>query len=95
VARFVDAFFERFPEFQKPPRHAKWKEVNLAAQVPGWNRFRRADELLRRSVMGQSGGDPTLRRDFDTFLENRGSGRVTEQQKAALFEEFVRWRSRQ
>jgi uncharacterized protein len=39
VARFVDAFFEKFPTFLRPPRHPKWREVNLAAQVPGWTRF--------------------------------------------------------
>jgi TRAP transporter TAXI family solute receptor len=39
VARFVEAFFARFPTFLQPPRHPKWREVNLAAQVPGWTRF--------------------------------------------------------
>jgi TRAP transporter TAXI family solute receptor len=48
VAKFVDAFFTRFPEFQKPPRHAKWQEVSLTAQVPGWTRFKAADDWLKR-----------------------------------------------
>ena len=39
VARFVEAFTARFPAFLQPPRHPKWREVNLAAQVPGWTRF--------------------------------------------------------
>jgi TRAP transporter TAXI family solute receptor len=39
VARFVHAFTRRFDEFLRPPRHPKWREVNLAAQVPGWIRF--------------------------------------------------------
>jgi uncharacterized protein len=39
VARFVSSFFEKFTRFQQPPRHPKWREVNLAAQVPGWTRF--------------------------------------------------------
>ncbi|WP_240048392.1 TAXI family TRAP transporter solute-binding subunit [Crenalkalicoccus roseus] len=39
VARFVEALHARFPEFLRPPRHPKWREVNLAAQVPGWVRF--------------------------------------------------------
>ena len=38
----------RFEEFQRPPRHAKWREVNLAAQVPGWTRFGVAQEMLSR-----------------------------------------------
>jgi len=39
VARFVEAFGAKFPAFLQPPRHPKWREVNLAAQVPGWTRF--------------------------------------------------------
>lgn len=39
VSRFVHAFTRRFDEFLRPPRHPKWREVNLAAQVPGWTRF--------------------------------------------------------
>ena len=39
VARFVEAFTAKFPAFLQAPRHPKWKEVNLAAQVPGWTRF--------------------------------------------------------
>src|ERR1700751_118166 len=29
VQRFVEAFFPKIAEFQKPPRHVKWREVNL------------------------------------------------------------------
>jgi TRAP transporter TAXI family solute receptor len=39
VARFVEALNSRFDQFLRPPRHPKWREVNLAAQVPGWVRF--------------------------------------------------------
>jgi TRAP transporter TAXI family solute receptor len=39
VARFVEAFQSRFATFLRPPRHPKWKDVNLSAQVPGWVRF--------------------------------------------------------
>ncbi|HEV7268100.1 MAG TPA: TAXI family TRAP transporter solute-binding subunit [Falsiroseomonas sp.] len=39
VSRFVTALHERFGEFLRPPRHPKWREVNLAARVPGWVRF--------------------------------------------------------
>jgi TRAP transporter TAXI family solute receptor len=42
VARFVEAFQAKFPAFLRPPRHPKWRDVNLAAQVPGWVRFNAA-----------------------------------------------------
>jgi TRAP transporter TAXI family solute receptor len=39
VSRFVDALQTNFDSFLRPPRHPKWREVNLAATVPGWTRF--------------------------------------------------------
>jgi hypothetical protein len=39
VSLFIDAFFTKFPEFQKAPRHIKWKETNLSATLRGWKRF--------------------------------------------------------
>ena len=39
VARFVEALVANFDAFLRPPRHPKWREVNLAAAVPGWTRF--------------------------------------------------------
>lgn len=48
VAHFIERFFSRFDAFLVPPRHPKWREVNLAAEVPGWRRFDAAVEQLRR-----------------------------------------------
>jgi TRAP transporter TAXI family solute receptor len=39
LARFLARFNQKFPELLQPPRHPKWREVNLTAQVPGWTRF--------------------------------------------------------
>jgi TRAP-type uncharacterized transport system substrate-binding protein len=49
VARFVEYFFNRFDQFQKPPFHPKWKEINLASSLSGWTRFRAAEELLAKA----------------------------------------------
>jgi TRAP transporter TAXI family solute receptor len=46
VARFVDEFFSRFGEFRRPGRHPKWKDVNLSATVPGWERLKAAQDWL-------------------------------------------------
>jgi TRAP transporter TAXI family solute receptor len=48
VALFIDAFFSKFAEFQKPPRHGKWKEANLNATLRGWRRFPAAEDWLAR-----------------------------------------------
>jgi TRAP transporter TAXI family solute receptor len=92
VARFIDAFFGHFDAFLEPPRHPKWKEVNLAARVPSWTRFAAAENWLERETTVASGNSP-LRKDFETFLNlAAGADRpVSEVQKTTLFEEFVRW----
>ncbi len=46
VKGFIDAFFTRYQELKKSPRHPKWREMNIAAEVPGWNRFPPAQERL-------------------------------------------------
>src|SRR5262249_44904088 len=39
VRRFVEALFANWDKFRPPPRHPKWRDVNLAAPGPGWNRW--------------------------------------------------------
>ncbi|MBK8175435.1 MAG: TAXI family TRAP transporter solute-binding subunit [Rhodospirillales bacterium] len=105
VAAFVDAFFDHFGEFLKPPRHPKWQEVNLAAQLPGWTRFRAADEWLASldaatGSVTTAGSDRALKASFDEFFkfisETGGPGArpLDAQSRNALFERFVEWRSR-
>jgi TRAP-type uncharacterized transport system substrate-binding protein len=49
VSRFVDTLFGRFQTLQSPGYDPKWKDVNLAAKVPGLSRFRPAQEWLDRT----------------------------------------------
>ena len=102
VAAFVDAFFDGFDEFLKPPRHPKWQEVNLAAQLPGWTRFRPAQEWLdRRTTPTGAGYDVALKNSFEEFLafinetSGRGGQSVSPQSREALFARFLDWRKRQ
>ena len=40
LGRFIDYLFERLPRLQNEAgHHPKWRELNLAANVPGWQRF--------------------------------------------------------
>jgi hypothetical protein len=94
VGRFVDAFFGKFQLFMQPPRHPKWKDVNLAAQVPGWTRFAPAREwLLRQIVAGTAGG--SLQGDFDGYLARGGNqvSNLTTDQKEKLFRDFLVWQN--
>ena len=46
VKRFVDRFFDNFDTFLHDPYHPKWHEVDLRAELPGWQRFGPAQEWL-------------------------------------------------
>ncbi len=93
IANFVDRFFSHFAEFQKPPRHPTWREVNLAADLPGWKRFPEAQDWLdnHRPPSPQASAQQA---DFDQFLAQRGGGTpdlATPQQRQELFREFLQW----
>ena len=53
VERFIQYLFNRWDIFQHPPYHPKWRDVNLAASVPGWTRFSVAADQLRKMQMQQ------------------------------------------
>ncbi len=99
VARFVAAFFSKFPEFRKPPRHPKWREVNLAATVPGWTRFKPAQDWLEAmaaapaKTTGTSGLPAGASAEdferFKTFIRERtGGAKLSADDVVHLFEEF-------
>jgi uncharacterized protein len=52
--QFVREFFSRIDEFRNSARHPKWKDVNLAAEVPGWTRFGPAEDWLDENQAASS-----------------------------------------
>ncbi len=50
MLRFVDKLFERLPALQKPPYDPAWKNVNLAAPIPGWRRYEPVQRKLDAAV---------------------------------------------
>ena len=90
VAQFVDNFFSNFSKFQNKPRHPKWREVNLAAQLPGWKRFDAAEEWLTRNRSQQQAALGS-QQDFDRFLAGRPIAQLTTADRERLFQEFVKW----
>lgn len=52
TANFVDAFFSKIDEFLKPPRHPKWHEASINVKIPGWERFKAADDWIAQHVSG-------------------------------------------
>jgi TRAP transporter TAXI family solute receptor len=96
VERFVERLFTKWEKFREPPRHPKWRDVNLAATVPGWNRWGPADEMLRR-IRPKELDAQVASSDFSAFLKNSGSAaaNLTPEQREALFREFLQWREKQ
>jgi hypothetical protein len=101
VQRFVEAFFPKIAEFQKPPRHSKWREINIAATLPGWTRFEAAQQWLdSHSAQAQrntsNNGAPA---PADQAAASGGprSASSAEQPNPnpALFQEFLKWKQLQ
>jgi uncharacterized protein len=89
VQRFVEAFFPKIADFQKPPRHVKWREVNLTATLPGWKRFDAAqawlDQHLGADTNGTSAATPAA-------VQSAGGDPPLPDRNSALYQEFLRWR---
>jgi TRAP transporter TAXI family solute receptor len=89
VRRFVATVFPRFAELQAQGRHPKWREVNLAASLPGFKRTRAAEAWLAghpdepaRPMAASAGQIPALPENLI----------ASEEQKEALFKRFIEWR---
>jgi uncharacterized protein len=96
LERFVEGLFTKWDKFREPPRHPKWRDVNLAATVPGWNRWGVAEEILRR-IRPKDVVDPrVVSSDFSAFLKDKGSpaANFTQEQREALFREFLQWQEK-
>jgi TRAP-type uncharacterized transport system substrate-binding protein len=96
IERFTDALFTKWDKFLEPPRHPKWRDVNLAATVPGWKRLPLAEEMLKRMRAKDVADSPSARGEFAAFVKEKGatSARLTDEQREALFREFLQWRSK-
>jgi TRAP transporter TAXI family solute receptor len=81
VTKFVEALFSRFGELQKPPRHPKWQEVDLAKELPGWQRFPAAQDWLQQAKF----------EEFRTKYQAGNAAPATPAEKQRLFKEFLEW----
>jgi len=83
VERFVQYFFNNWTKFQHPPYHPKWRDMNLAATVPGWTRFSVAQDMLDKIASQQT--------SFDSFLNTRSQIPANDADRDALFRDFLQW----
>jgi hypothetical protein len=92
----VESMFTNWEKFRQPPRHPKWRDVNLAATVPGWTRWSVAEEMLRKVRPEEAGADPKVASgDFATFLRSSGAtnANLTAEQRDKLFREYMQWQA--
>ncbi len=92
LARSVKKSFENFEKFRQEPRHSKWRDINLVAEVPGWTRFKPAEEWLASNTKApESELKTAFNRLLSSFQESSGVRNISSRQRDQLFEEFVRW----
>jgi TRAP-type uncharacterized transport system substrate-binding protein len=97
VERFTESLFTKWDKFREPQRHPKWRDVNLAATVPGWTRWGFADEMLKRLRQKEATEAQVAGGEFSSFLKGKESsvGQLSQEQREALFREFLQWREKQ
>ncbi len=86
VQRFIEYLFTHWDKFQHPPYHPKWKDINLASTVPGWTRFKVAQDMLQRLQTQQQ------QSDFDAFVSKQSHMPSSPEEREALFRSFLQWR---
>jgi uncharacterized protein len=89
LAHFTDIFFGKLASLQTAARLAKWREVNLNATVPGWQRFKPAQEWLDSHGADQSAKQLA---QFKAFVRSHDKGDLADpEQEKKLFQEFLLW----
>jgi TRAP-type uncharacterized transport system substrate-binding protein len=87
---FLRSLLWRLEELQVQPRHPKWKEVNVAASLDGWRRLPAMEAWLKKVPQGAQ--EQVLREEFEGFLKRSGV-RANDENRNALFQDFLRWRN--
>lgn len=101
INRFIDALLSRFDDLRKPPRHQRWKDVNLASGISGWNRFAPVAEWLKTgrpqavALRKPKKKKRSLKELFQAFIDSEVTAGRGEQllrlQKDQVFAKFLAW----
>jgi TRAP-type uncharacterized transport system substrate-binding protein len=93
--RFVQYLFNRWDRLMQPSYHPGWRDVNLAATVPGWTRFPTSEDMLHRVAQTVPDQPPSFQ-DFQTYLGQQvHAAPRNEAERDALFRQFMMWRQQQ
>ena len=100
IADFVDTLFTNFPGLLAPGRHPKWREVNIAAEVPGWARHPAARQWLQRNAAAVGNISASCCRTSFPALSKSAAGtavvpRFRRRGKMLSFRQFRAWQNGQ
>jgi hypothetical protein len=73
LARFVSAFLSRYDSSLLDGRSSSWDEGIPSARVPGWQRFRPAQEWLDRKALAPSPSTRSLRDTASSAIAGKSS----------------------
>jgi hypothetical protein len=88
VVRLVDTLFSRFGELKQNGKHPKWREINLAASLPGWTRNPAAAAWLAQHSDESAPKGPQAKIEAGVVQSGLPAG---QDQREALFKQFVEW----
>jgi uncharacterized protein len=98
MTKFVREFFGKIDQFQDGARHPKWSEINIAAEVPGWTRFRPAADWIaaedRKVATANSAPQfaDTVKVLVEEYIAQSGSQKTfSNGEREKLVDEFLRW----
>jgi TRAP-type uncharacterized transport system substrate-binding protein len=97
MANFVQRFFDNLDKFRQPTRHPKWFDVNPAANVMGWKRFKPAQDWLDQNMAGGTAQPQSddLRTAFEAFMQDytvkTGLGPQNKNERDRMYGEFSKW----
>ena len=94
VAKFVDALFSRIGEFPKAPRHPKWREASITATIPGWQRFKAAQDWLDTHAQKAGAADQASLSKFREFMVQQGRPNLSQEELEKLYAQFQEWNRR-
>jgi TRAP-type uncharacterized transport system substrate-binding protein len=98
IANFVNRFFDNIDKFMIEPQHPKWRDINLAANITGWKRFKAAEDWLN-SHKTATASPSNVREAFEKFLQSyrkaNPDSNFDDEQIQTLATQFFQWRDMQ
>lgn len=91
VARLTDYLFNRLEKLQGPGFHPKWKDVNLAATVPGLDRLPAAQEWLDGNAASRLASAPSISSGGPAASTPSSVVPATLEERQ-LYRDFLEWR---